>query len=198
MNWMRGWWWLSRWVLVLWGDIIRNVVVGLLLSRLGETILGRVGSSVPLDHPHAKHAQDSLWRHLADEGSHARGQSVLALRGREILVQHQTLGRLAGRLIRIGETGPCEDHRTTSLRSEDGTLSIVPSRCSKPQLRVRLEAFGRALLGAFVETVGEGDKFPRLDPRKMTLHFSSSRLVWWFSFLLKMTLKACNIKNNNS
>ncbi|KHG23397.1 hypothetical protein F383_29174 [Gossypium arboreum] len=68
MNWTRGWWWLSQWVLVLWGDIMRNVLVGLLLGRLGETILGRVGSSVPLDHPHAKHARDALWRHLAVEG----------------------------------------------------------------------------------------------------------------------------------
>ncbi|PPS00765.1 hypothetical protein GOBAR_AA19898 [Gossypium barbadense] len=45
----------------------RNVLVGLLLDKLGEMILGRVGSSVPLDHPHAKHARDALWRHLADE-----------------------------------------------------------------------------------------------------------------------------------
>ncbi|PPS12747.1 hypothetical protein GOBAR_AA07891 [Gossypium barbadense] len=32
------WWWLSRWVLVLWGDIIRNVLVGLLLGRLGRGV----------------------------------------------------------------------------------------------------------------------------------------------------------------
>ncbi|PPR97839.1 hypothetical protein GOBAR_AA22830 [Gossypium barbadense] len=66
---MRGWWWLSRWVLVLWGVIIRNVLVGLLLGRLGKTILATVGSSAPLDHPHAKHARDALWRHLTDKGA---------------------------------------------------------------------------------------------------------------------------------
>ncbi|PPR89959.1 hypothetical protein GOBAR_AA30723 [Gossypium barbadense] len=69
MNWTRGWWWLSRWVLVLWRDIIRNVLVGLLLGRLDEMILGRVGSSALLDHPHAKHARDALWRYLVDEGN---------------------------------------------------------------------------------------------------------------------------------
>ncbi|PPS08955.1 hypothetical protein GOBAR_AA11690 [Gossypium barbadense] len=31
---------------VLWGDVIRNVLVGLLLGRLGKTILGRVGRGV--------------------------------------------------------------------------------------------------------------------------------------------------------
>ncbi|PPS03618.1 hypothetical protein GOBAR_AA17044 [Gossypium barbadense] len=49
-------------------EMWRNVFVSLLFGRLGEMILGRVGSSVPLDHPHAKHARDALWRHLADEG----------------------------------------------------------------------------------------------------------------------------------
>ncbi|PPR81062.1 hypothetical protein GOBAR_AA39652 [Gossypium barbadense] len=34
------------------------------LGRLGETILGRGGSSAPLDHPHAKHARDAFWIHL--------------------------------------------------------------------------------------------------------------------------------------
>ncbi|PPR90103.1 hypothetical protein GOBAR_AA30580 [Gossypium barbadense] len=80
MNWTRGWWWLSWWVLVLWGDIIRNVLVSLLLSRLGETILRRVGSSAPLDHPHAKHARDALWRHLADEGSNGDDPLLMPLR----------------------------------------------------------------------------------------------------------------------
>ncbi|PPS16022.1 hypothetical protein GOBAR_AA04555 [Gossypium barbadense] len=36
-------------------------------------------------------------------------------------------GRLAGGLTRLGETGPCRDYHNSSLRSEDGTLSIVPS-----------------------------------------------------------------------
>ncbi|PPS10172.1 hypothetical protein GOBAR_AA10472 [Gossypium barbadense] len=101
MNWTRGWWWLSRWVLVLWGDIIRNVLVGLLLGRLGETILGRGGSSAPLDHPHTKHARDALWRHL-------------------------------------------------------------PNRCSGLLLKVGPELFGRALLGALVET--GRDTRPRATP----------------------------------
>ncbi|PPR88228.1 hypothetical protein GOBAR_AA32462 [Gossypium barbadense] len=149
------------------GDIIRNVLIGLLLSRLGETILGRVGSSVLLDHPHAKHARDALWRHLADgkiackylrdggrtdaleriglyeamlgakvcqhfEGEKCmwrlRACSFSSLNSPYIsLVQHQTLGRLAGELILLGEIEPCRDHRTSSLRSKDGMLSIVPS-----------------------------------------------------------------------
>ncbi|PPS10227.1 hypothetical protein GOBAR_AA10418 [Gossypium barbadense] len=53
---------------VVGGDIMRNILVGLLLSRLCDTILGRVGSSAPLDHSDAKHARDALWRHLANEG----------------------------------------------------------------------------------------------------------------------------------
>ncbi|PPR95864.1 hypothetical protein GOBAR_AA24806 [Gossypium barbadense] len=57
------------------GDIIKNFLVSLLLSRLGETILGRVGSSAPLDHPHAKHARDALWRHLADESEGDGGRT---------------------------------------------------------------------------------------------------------------------------
>ncbi|PPS08193.1 hypothetical protein GOBAR_AA12445 [Gossypium barbadense] len=73
-----------------------------------------------------------------------------------------------------------------------------PSRYSGLLLKVGPEVFGRALLGALVETIGEGDEFSRLDPRKMTLPSSSSRLVRRFSFLLKMKLKACNIKNNNN
>ncbi|PPR83311.1 hypothetical protein GOBAR_AA37401 [Gossypium barbadense] len=47
--------------------------------------------------------------------------------GEKCLEQHRTLGRLTGGLIRLGETGSCRDHHTLSLRSRDGTLSIVPS-----------------------------------------------------------------------
>ncbi|PPS05074.1 hypothetical protein GOBAR_AA15589 [Gossypium barbadense] len=56
-----------------------------------------------------------------------------AMRGAKVcqhfegLVQHQNLGRLASGLIHLGETGPCQDHRTLPLRSGDGTLSRVPS-----------------------------------------------------------------------
>ncbi|PPR86472.1 hypothetical protein GOBAR_AA34218 [Gossypium barbadense] len=140
MNWTRGWWWLSRWVLVLRGDIIKNVLIGLLLGRLGETILGRVGSSAPLDHPHAKHARDVLWRHLADEEpevsrqpSHvgANGDDPLPMPLHLVLNckvdeigKHRTLGHLAGGLIRLGEIEPCLDHHNSSLRSGDGTIAL--------------------------------------------------------------------------
>ncbi|PPR87374.1 hypothetical protein GOBAR_AA33312 [Gossypium barbadense] len=67
MNWTRGWWWLRRWVLVLWRDIISNVLGDLLFGRLGEMILRRVGATSFLDHPHTKHARDALWGHLAHE-----------------------------------------------------------------------------------------------------------------------------------
>ncbi|PPS06868.1 hypothetical protein GOBAR_AA13770 [Gossypium barbadense] len=39
--------------------------------------------------------------------------------------KHQTLGRIAGGLIRLGEIEPCRDHRILSLLSEDETLRIV-------------------------------------------------------------------------
>ncbi|PPS17647.1 hypothetical protein GOBAR_AA02945 [Gossypium barbadense] len=94
---------------------------GLLLGRLSETILGRVGSSVPVDHPHAKHARDAMWRHLADEGTNgddplsmplrlvlnrkarivgwrARGQSVPTPRGREMPSAAPNSGMLSWRI----------------------------------------------------------------------------------------------------
>ncbi|PPR80649.1 hypothetical protein GOBAR_AA40065 [Gossypium barbadense] len=256
-------------------DIVRNVLIGLLFGRLGETVLGRVGSSAPLDHPHAKHAQDALWKHLADDGANgdeslpmplclvlnceddeigkvddvpdcrrprqgpkcastSNERNVCGDEEHEVhfpprtplyisLVQHQTMGRLAGGLIHLGEIEPCRDHRSSSLRSEDGTLSIVssidpkgrwlrglesnqptelvlqqPSRCSDPQLKVRPEVFGTVLLGALGGTVGEGNEFSQLDPWKRTLPSSSLKQVPWFSFLVKTTSKACNIKNNNN
>ncbi|PPS17104.1 hypothetical protein GOBAR_AA03467 [Gossypium barbadense] len=45
----------------------------------------------------------------------------------EGLEQHQSLGRLVGGLVYLGETRPYRDHHTLSLQSGDGTLSIVPS-----------------------------------------------------------------------
>ncbi|PPR86075.1 hypothetical protein GOBAR_AA34617 [Gossypium barbadense] len=108
--------------------------------------------------------------------------------GEKCLKQHQTLGRLAGGLIPLGETEPCRDHHTLSLRSRDGTLSIVPpNRYSGPQLKVGPEVFRAVLPGTLGETVGEGDGFPQLGPRKRTLPFSSSKQVRRFSFLLTMT-----------
>ncbi|PPR99089.1 hypothetical protein GOBAR_AA21575 [Gossypium barbadense] len=150
MNWTRGWWWLSQWVLVLWRDIIRNVLVGLLLGRLGETILGRVGSSVPLDHPHAKYALDALWRHLADEG----------MVGELMPWSSQNCRRL------------CQGPKCAITSREKS-----PSRCSGPQLKVGPKVFGEALLGALRGTAGEGDEFLWLDPRKMMLPSSSSKQV---------------------
>lgn len=40
-------------------------------------------------------------------------------------VPHRTLGRLVGGLTHLGKIRPCRDHRSSSLRSEDRTLSIV-------------------------------------------------------------------------
>ncbi|PPS02173.1 hypothetical protein GOBAR_AA18491 [Gossypium barbadense] len=57
----REWWWLSRWALMLWGDIIRNVLVGLLLGRLGKMILGRVGSSAPCGDIWPMRVRDDSW-----------------------------------------------------------------------------------------------------------------------------------------
>ncbi|PPR95060.1 hypothetical protein GOBAR_AA25609 [Gossypium barbadense] len=45
MNWTMRRWWLSRWILVTWRDIISNVLRVLLLSGLREAVLRR-GSSV--------------------------------------------------------------------------------------------------------------------------------------------------------
>ncbi|PPS15908.1 hypothetical protein GOBAR_AA04688 [Gossypium barbadense] len=105
MNWTRGWWWLSRWVLVLWGDIIRNVLVGLLLGRLREMILGRVPQrlsiilmlsmlEMPCGDIWPMRVRDDSWATgWLEKGclgaarivrGQARGQSVPALRGREM------------------------------------------------------------------------------------------------------------------
>ncbi|PPS20472.1 hypothetical protein GOBAR_AA00089 [Gossypium barbadense] len=240
MNWTRVWWWLGRSVLVLWGDIIKNVLVGLLLGRLGETILGRVGSSVPLDHPYAKHARDALWRHLADEAKMVcrylrDGGKTDALEWLGLLeaalgakvCQHFEGEKCMWRLRACSSFSSLNSSICKpSIAPNSGTLSwwinlprIAPkgrwlgglesnqptepvlqqlSRCSDSQLKVGPEVFGTVLSGAFRGTVGEGDEFSRLDPRKRTLPSSSLKWVRWFSFLVKATSKACNIKNNNN
>ncbi|PPS13450.1 hypothetical protein GOBAR_AA07124 [Gossypium barbadense] len=67
--------------------------------------------------------------------------------------------------------------REPESHQPSGLVLRQPSRCSGPLLKVKPEVFGRALLGALMETVGEGDKFLRLDRQKMTLPSSTLRLV---------------------
>ncbi|PPS03609.1 hypothetical protein GOBAR_AA17055 [Gossypium barbadense] len=162
MNWTRGWWWLSRWVLVLWGEIIRNVLVGLLLSRLGETILGREPEVSRQSSHVGANGDDPLPMPL---------RLVLNCEGDEVGKPSAApnSGCLAGRLTHLGKTAPCRDHHSSSLRSGDRTLSIVPSRCSGPQLKVGPEVARKVLPGAHGETVGRSNEFSRLDPQKMML-----------------------------
>ncbi|PPR91554.1 hypothetical protein GOBAR_AA29129 [Gossypium barbadense] len=207
-------------------DIIRNVLVGFLLGRLGKTILGRVGSSVPLDHPHAKHARDALWIHLANEGEGlflgcgaekpevssqpsnigANGDGPLPMPLRLVLNRE---GDEIGKVDDVPEAAlgakVCQHFKEekrmwrvracssfTSLNSSVYKPSAIensrtPSRYNGPQLKVELKVFGKAFIGCHRGTAGEGDEFPWLDPRKMTLPSSSSKQVQRFSFLVKTT-----------
>ncbi|PPR95388.1 hypothetical protein GOBAR_AA25280 [Gossypium barbadense] len=70
------------------------------------------------------------------------------------------------------------DALDSSLWSEDGTLSIVPSlaRAMLARRSQRIaskdqwpEVFGKVLPGAYGGTAREGDEFLRLDPWKMAL-----------------------------
>ncbi|PPR97251.1 hypothetical protein GOBAR_AA23417 [Gossypium barbadense] len=165
------------------GDIIRNVLVGFLLGRLGETILERGRGveepEVPRQSSHVGANGDDplpmplrlvlncegyeigkmswvlttpvlsrlpviVWakiacKYLKDGGrtdalerlglyeAVLRAKVCQHFEGEKCLVQQQTLGRLAGGLIRLGETRPRRDHRTLSLRSRDGKLSRWPA-----------------------------------------------------------------------
>ncbi|PPS10193.1 hypothetical protein GOBAR_AA10449 [Gossypium barbadense] len=166
------------------GEIIRSVLVGLLLDRLGEMILWRVGSSAPLDHPHAKHARDVL-----DGG---RTDALEQLGWYEAILGAKVCQHFEGEkcMWRLRACSSFSSRNSSVYRPRAALNSGMLSwRVNPPRRNWTVPGSSYLLITVWGwnvehssivssrETVGEGDRFLRLGLPKKTLPSSSSKQV---------------------